>query len=92
MTAKDKNWKEASLGGVCWKASTSYLTGDWKTFKPVRDVSKCTKCVLCVLFCPDAAIHWNREKEDIEFDLDFCKGCGICANECPSKAIAMKIG
>jgi len=23
-------------------------------------------------------------------DLDFCKGCGICAKECPTKAISMK--
>jgi Pyruvate/2-oxoacid:ferredoxin oxidoreductase delta subunit len=22
-------------------------------------------------------------------DLDFCKGCGICAHECPRKAISM---
>jgi Pyruvate/2-oxoacid:ferredoxin oxidoreductase delta subunit len=27
----------------------------------------------------------------IEFDFSFCKGCGICANECPTKAITMKI-
>jgi len=27
----------------------------------------------------------------IEFDFSFCKGCGICANECPTKAIKMKI-
>jgi pyruvate ferredoxin oxidoreductase delta subunit len=24
------------------------------------------------------------------FNLDFCKGCGICAEECPFKAIEMK--
>jgi Pyruvate/2-oxoacid:ferredoxin oxidoreductase delta subunit len=23
-------------------------------------------------------------------DFRFCKGCGVCANECPFKAIAMK--
>jgi 2-oxoacid:acceptor oxidoreductase delta subunit (pyruvate/2-ketoisovalerate family) len=91
MTAREKNWKEASLAGVCWKSSRTYLTGDWKTYTPVRDVTKCTKCLQCTIFCPDGAIHWNSEKGDIEFDLDFCKGCGICANECPTKAIVMKI-
>jgi Pyruvate/2-oxoacid:ferredoxin oxidoreductase delta subunit len=25
----------------------------------------------------------------VEIDYDYCKGCGICANECPAKAIAM---
>jgi Pyruvate/2-oxoacid:ferredoxin oxidoreductase delta subunit len=24
-------------------------------------------------------------------DLDYCKGCGICANECMKKAISMEI-
>jgi Pyruvate/2-oxoacid:ferredoxin oxidoreductase delta subunit len=24
-----------------------------------------------------------------EIDLDFCKGCGLCAQECPCEAIAM---
>jgi pyruvate ferredoxin oxidoreductase delta subunit len=23
-------------------------------------------------------------------DFDYCKGCGICANECPAHAIKMK--
>jgi len=27
--------------------------------------------------------------EFINFDYDYCKGCGICANECPKKAIEM---
>ncbi|MEN6442107.1 MAG: 4Fe-4S binding protein, partial [Syntrophobacter sp.] len=25
----------------------------------------------------------------VEIDLDYCKGCGICAEECPAKAIHM---
>jgi len=24
-----------------------------------------------------------------EINYDYCKGCGICANECPTKAIEM---
>lgn len=91
MTAGEKNWKQASPAGVCWKPSTEYSTGDWKTFSPVRDVNKCTKCLFCVLFCPDGAVYWDPEKNDIEFNLEYCKGCGICANECPAKAIVMKI-
>jgi 2-oxoacid:acceptor oxidoreductase delta subunit (pyruvate/2-ketoisovalerate family) len=54
-------------------------------------LEKCTRCLLCVLFCPDGAIHWKPDKADIEFDYSFCKGCGICANECPTKAITMKL-
>ncbi|MGD8565570.1 MAG: 4Fe-4S binding protein [Candidatus Bathyarchaeota archaeon] len=89
MTQK-KTWKEIPPAGVCWKPSTEYLTGDWKTYMPIRDIEKCTRCTFCVIYCPDGAIHWDTEKEDIKFDYDFCKGCGICANECPVDAIKME--
>jgi pyruvate ferredoxin oxidoreductase delta subunit len=28
---------------------------------------------------------------DVKYEIvyDYCKGCGICANECPAKAIEM---
>ena len=91
MTSKYKSWKEIAPAGVCSKSSTSFLTGDWKTYTPIRDLEKCTRCLTCVMFCPDGAIHWVPDKEDIEFDMSFCKGCGICANECPTKAIKMKL-
>ncbi|NIO37530.1 4Fe-4S dicluster domain-containing protein [Candidatus Bathyarchaeota archaeon] len=91
MTTQEKTWREIPPAGVCWKPSTEYLTGDWKTYKPKRDLEKCTRCTLCVIFCPDGAIHWNPEKEDIEFNYDYCKGCGICANECPFDAIEMEM-
>jgi pyruvate ferredoxin oxidoreductase delta subunit len=25
----------------------------------------------------------------VETNLDYCKGCGICAHECPSKCLSM---
>ena len=89
MSQEQKGWKEIPIAGVCWKPATEYHTGDWRTFKPVRDPEKCTKCLLCPMICPDSSITWNKTTEDIEFDYDFCKGCGICANECPADAIEM---
>ena len=91
MTSKYKNWKEVAPAGVCSKSSIDFLTGDWKTFSPIRDIEKCTKCLICVLFCPDGAIRWVEEKKDIVFDNEFCKGCGICAKHCHTKAIDMKL-
>ena len=91
MTTQDKNWKEIAPAGVCSTSSLKFLTGDWKTYTPVRDPAKCTRCLLCVLYCPDGAIHWRPEKSDIEFDYNYCKGCGICAHQCPTSAIAMKL-
>ena len=91
MTKQEKTWKEIAPAGVCSKSSTEFLTGDWKTYMPIRDLNKCTRCLLCALFCPDGAIHWYPEKENIVFDYRFCKGCGICANQCPTNAITMKL-
>ena len=39
-------------------------------------------------FCPVGSITGNEQKI-YAIDYGFCKGCGICAYECPSKAIDM---
>jgi pyruvate ferredoxin oxidoreductase delta subunit len=88
---KKKGWKEIPLAGVCWVSSTSYLTGDWKTYRPIWDSEKCTRCMLCHIYCPDGAISWRSEKDEMIFNYDYCKGCGICANECPVDAITMRL-
>jgi len=89
MSSEKKGWKKLPIAGVCWKPSTEYLTGDWRNYKPVRNPEKCTMCLICHIYCPDGAIPFNTETGEIEFDYDHCKGCGICANECPQKAIEM---
>jgi len=89
MTSEHKGWKEIPIAGVCWRPTTDYLTGDWRTLKPARDKEKCNKCLICYMFCPDGAVTWDSKIEDIGFNLDYCKGCGICAVECPKKAIEM---
>ena len=91
MSRKEKTWKEISMGGVSSQSSMGFMTGDWKTFTPDLDLDKCTVCLTCVMLCPDGAIRLRPELGKIEFDFSFCKGCGICANECPTKAITMKI-
>ena len=40
------------------------------------------------IFCPEAVI-WRNKDDSIDIDYDYCKGCGICANVCPVKAIKM---
>jgi 2-oxoacid:acceptor oxidoreductase delta subunit (pyruvate/2-ketoisovalerate family) len=49
----------------------------------------CTACDNCYVFCPDAAIVPNRETGDYEIDLTHCKGCGVCAAECPRGALTL---
>jgi 2-oxoisovalerate ferredoxin oxidoreductase delta subunit len=31
----------------------------------------------------------KNKEEGPRTDYDYCKGCGVCANECPFKAISM---
>ena len=63
-------------------------TGGWRALKPVWDNKKCTQCMLCWQYCPDNAIPQKNGKR-LETNFDYCKGCGICAEECPVKAIKM---
>ena len=84
MSSQPKGWKEIPLGGACWKSSTDYKTGDWRSYKPIWNADKCVRCMLCHIYCPEGA-------DSMVFDYDFCKGCGICANECLAEAIEMVI-
>jgi len=62
-----------------------------RTHIPVVDHKKCNHCRMCRLLCPDLAMTLNEEKGQIQIDLDFCKGCGICVAFCPKEAIKMKL-
>jgi len=44
--------------------------------------------MLCYFYCPDASIIIEDGKAT-SVDLKHCKGCGICAKECPESAIVM---
>ena len=85
-------WKanEFPGGAVILEAGNSndYVTGGWRSERPVRDEATCTQCLLCWIVCPDASITVAGEKVGA-FDLDHCKGCGICAKTCPANAIVM---
>lgn len=86
-----KGWKDIPIGGLIDRGGTAkeYKTGDWRTFRPVRDESKCINCMICWAYCPDSAIK-TKDGKMTGFDLDYCKGCGICASVCPVKCIKME--
>jgi Pyruvate/2-oxoacid:ferredoxin oxidoreductase delta subunit len=52
----------------------------------------CFACDNCYSVCPDNAVIKLEPggAYAYEIDLDFCKGCGLCAAECPCGAIAME--
>jgi 2-oxoacid:acceptor oxidoreductase delta subunit (pyruvate/2-ketoisovalerate family) len=48
----------------------------------------CFDCDNCYGSCPDNAVI-KLESGGYQIDYDYCKGCGICAAECPCGAIDM---
>ena len=68
-------------------------TGSWRVSRPIIDLDKCIPakrnkiaCFICWLYCPDVVITRTIPPA---IDYEYCKGCGICAEECPSRAIKM---
>jgi len=63
------------------------LAGDWRAMRPVVARERCVKCAICWLNCPVQCVvekpFW------FEINLAACKGCGLCAHECPHRAISM---
>jgi len=60
----------------------------WRTKRPVIEPSKCVGCLQCYLYCPDGVI--GKADGKVIIDYDFCKGCGICAKICKTRAIKME--
>ncbi len=66
------------------------LAGD----EALREAGRCLSCGVCFEcdncwhFCPDAAVI--KQEGGYEIDYDYCKGCGICAAECPCGHIDME--
>jgi NADPH-dependent glutamate synthase beta subunit-like oxidoreductase len=67
------------------------LTPENALFEARRCLScgNCFECDNCYGVCPDNAIIKQGPGKGFRVDLDFCKGCGICAAECPCGAIRM---
>jgi len=50
----------------------------------------CFECDNCYGVCPDNAVVKLGEGKRYEINYDYCKGCGLCAEECPCGAIVME--
>lgn len=69
-------------------------TGLWRTYRPIINHDDCTRCEMCILYCPEPVITLDQndkshKKGKVNIDYEYCKGCGICAHECPQNCIEM---
>lgn len=69
--------------------SYSRNVADWRVFHPVIDKNICVNCQRCWIYCPETAITIVEGKADVNYS--YCKGCGICSEECPVEAIKMEL-
>ena len=85
-----KGWRELETGVVILEPGNSiaYKSGTWRAFRPIIDMGKCTHCMICWVYCPDSCIM-VKDSKLVGIDYEYCKGCGICARECPKKVITM---
>ena len=79
----EASWSDASGEMLCLH------TGDWRTERPIFDKAKCNACGFCYIFCPTQCIRDDEDGIHYKADLDYCKGCGICHQECWFGAISM---
>jgi pyruvate ferredoxin oxidoreductase delta subunit len=86
-------WQELEVGCDVSEpgSSAEYHTGSWRTSQPTTDPAKCIQCAICWMHCPDACIFQHVEGH-YDSNLNYCKGCGICAQVCPKDAITMTEG
>ncbi|MFN7181469.1 MAG: FAD-dependent oxidoreductase [Planctomycetota bacterium] len=60
----------------------------------VKEACRCFKCGTCVfcdncrVFCPEFAISFDGTKYIVNYE--YCKGCGVCVEECPRNALHLR--
>jgi len=87
-----------TLDAVRRSSTFDEIVGGLDTSTALYEARRCLSCGSCLAcdncygVCPDNAVIKLDPAGSYayEIDLDFCKGCGLCAQECPCGAIQMR--
>ena len=84
----NQSYKVLPIGGANIDSGNSvdYITGGWRSERPVWDAEGCKQCLICWVVCPDSSILVEDGKMT-GIDYDHCKGCGVCVHECKFGAL-----
>ncbi len=93
MAEKLLNWDEVLIGATIKDPGNSrqYETGSWRVERPVWNPDTCIQCMFCWVYCPDSAIIVDENGKMAGVNYTFCKGCGICVEQCPTKPKSLKM-
>jgi 2-oxoacid:acceptor oxidoreductase delta subunit (pyruvate/2-ketoisovalerate family) len=86
---RDKTPKEARM-------NFQEIFGNLTLEKALGEAQRCFSCGMCYscdncyLLCPDGSVLKQDEGHLNMIDYEYCKGCGICENECPVGVINME--
>ena len=69
-------------------------TGTWRVVRPVFHPENCGGCRQCEKFCPAGILNLEKSEQkghnQVTFDWEYCKGCGICMTSCARHCIEMQ--
>jgi NADPH-dependent glutamate synthase beta subunit-like oxidoreductase len=85
--------REAELPATQRKATFSEVRQGLPDLEEARrclSCGVCNNCDRCVTYCPDGVLR--RVDGELQFDYEYCKGCGVCARECSRAVVYMKAG